>query len=226
MTASKGIGPYLKQAREKAGLSRREAGTKLALHPKSIEAYEYGRVVPPPEVVMAMGELYGAPELSARYCRLHCAIGAAFGYEILNNVDLGIPGILLKLQQEFREAEEALAKMSSLCVNKRRREDFREHEVRELGESLHRLLNLEHNIEVLKLQLAGLKWLDLRRLISEHNTKCYYRGYVVGTYAHREEEKDLYRRGDESVGAQVKESFGLYWQKPGFPRLADSAEIH
>ena len=141
-----------------------------------------------------------------------------------------IPGILLKLQQEFREAEEALTKMGALCVNKRRREDFGERELREMEESLHRLLNLEHNIEVLKLQLACLKWLDLRRLISEHNTKCYCRGYVrgqaAGAYAHGEEEKDLYRRGDESAKAQVKESFELYWQKPGFPPLAEGAEMH
>ena len=226
MPTATGIGPFLQKARENAGFSRREAGKRLALHPKSIEAYEYGRVIPPPEVVLAMGELYGEPELSGRYCRMNCAIGSAYSFEILNNVDLSITGILLKLRREYREAGDALEKIDTLILNKRCREDFSEGERKELGKCLHRLLNLEHNIEVLKIRLSCLKWLDLRRLVGEHNSKCYRRGYISSAWQEGENETITGERRDKNAGTLVKESIMFYRQEPGFPQVAGLAEIH
>lgn len=183
MTTIIGIGLHLQQSREKAHLSRKRAGELLSLHPKSIEGYEYNRVIPAPDITLAMGETYGDPTLTKRYCNTHCAIGAAYSYVILNNVSLDIPSVLLKMRQEYQEAGEALEKMFALVVNKRCREDFKEHELREVEMCLQELQDLEHNIEVFKIQLANLSWFNIRQLVSDHNTKCYRQGYVVSEYA-------------------------------------------
>ena len=173
------IGIELKKARNKAGLSRRMAGQKLVLHPKSIEAYEIEKLTPAPEVVLAMAKLYNEPSLNQHYCRQQCAIGAVYCFEYLNNVPLAPQNILLKLQQEYREVESSLERMLITAVNKKEAEDFSEKEKKDFQQDIHRLLNLEHAMEMLKLELQKRKWVDLPVLISEHNSKCYRKGYVV-----------------------------------------------
>lgn len=178
-----GIGPYLQQSREKVLLSRKQAGKLLSLHPKSIEGYEYNRVPPAPDIVLAMGDVYRDPTLTKHYCKTFCAIGSAYSYVILNNVCLDISSVLLKMRQEYQEAGEAMEKLFALVVNKRCKEDFKEHELREVESCLQELQDLEHNIEVLKIQLASLNWFNVRQLVSDHNSKCYRQGYVVSEYA-------------------------------------------
>ncbi len=172
------IGTELKTARVETGLSRRAAGEALALHPKSIEAYESGRLAPAPAVVMAMAKLYARPYLNQRYCRRVCAIGAAYSYEYLNKVDRSIQNILLKLYQEHREAGEAIQRLLITFINKQQASDFTDGEQGGFERDLHELLDLEHTIETLKMELGERQWCDIPKLVSEHNSKCYARGYV------------------------------------------------
>ncbi len=173
------IGTELKAARMESGLSRRAAGEALALHPKSIEAYESGHHAPAPAVVMAMAKLYGQPCLNQRYCRCECAIGASYSYEMLNNVDRSPQNILLKLHQVHREAGEAIGRMLSTVINKQQACDFTDGEQRSIKRDLHDLMDLEHTIETLKMELGERQWCDIPQLVSEHNSKCFDRGYVV-----------------------------------------------
>jgi transcriptional regulator with XRE-family HTH domain len=162
-----------------AGLSRRAAGQALALHPKSIEAYESGRLSPDAAVVLAMAKLYGKACLNQQYCRRQCAIGAAYSYEYLNNVDRTPQNILLKLCQAHRDAGEAIGRMLVTIVNKRQADDFSEREKQSFEQGLHELLDLEHTIETLKMELGERQWCDIPQLVSEHNSKCYRQGYVT-----------------------------------------------
>ncbi len=169
----------LKTARMEIGLSRRAAGEALSLHPKSIEAYERGGLVPAPAVITTMAKLYRRPCLNQQYCRQECAIGAAFSYEVLNNVDLSPQNILLKLHQVHQDAGEAIRCLLSTVINKQERSDFTDGEGQSLTRAMHDLLDLEHTIEMLKMELEERQWCDVSQLVSEHNSKCYDRGYVT-----------------------------------------------
>lgn len=179
MPSTTGIGTYMKRARMRANLTRKEAGVKLALHPRSIEGYEYGRATPAPDVALAMSEAYDDPTLTQRYCNILCAIGGAYSYVILNNISFDISSILLKMKQEYQEAGEALERLFCITINKQTRSDFQEHELREVERCIQHLQDLEHNIEILKVQLASRNWFCVRKLVSDHNTKCYKQGYVI-----------------------------------------------
>ncbi len=226
----------MQKARKTANLTQEQAAKKMFMAKRAYQALEYGEKEMTPDEALKLSKTFDCPVLAMIYCRKKCAIGAAYGFAILNNVDLSIPGILLKLWQEYRKAGEALEKMGCLVINKRSREDFGENERGELEKCLHRLLNLEHNIEILKARLIQLKWLDLRRLVSEHNSKCYQRGYVVdGRQGHAVNfqplhggEKDFYERRDSNNDAvlRVEESIVLYRNKPGFPQMVEGTETH
>jgi transcriptional regulator with XRE-family HTH domain len=49
----------LRTARERAGLTREQAGTALGRSYPAIQAYERGVIVPPGNVLVAMARLYG-----------------------------------------------------------------------------------------------------------------------------------------------------------------------
>lgn len=163
------------RARERARMSREEAAFRLHVAPRTLAYYEAGERVPPPEVVLEMGQLYGQPDLTQRYCR-ECPIGKAYGYEVLNNVNLDPATVLLKLMSEYKEAGQVLDRLQELTINKNRREDFTPSEWQEYIRGLHELLDLEHNVECLKLTLS--RWCDISELVEQHNNKCLERGYI------------------------------------------------
>jgi transcriptional regulator with XRE-family HTH domain len=164
-----------KQARKQAGLSIEEAAFRLHIGTRTLCKYEAGETLPAPEVALAMGQLYRAPALTMLYCRKECAIGRAYCYNLLNNVDLSPIAILSKYRQEEREAHEALERMTELMLNKRGRDDCTEAELRELYRWALEMLDLEHVIETLKLRLWD--FLDVRQLMAEHNRKCEEKRY-------------------------------------------------
>lgn len=164
-------------ARKAARMSREEAAFRLHVGARTLANYEDGKSVPPPEVVLEMGKVYNNPWLPHRYCRMHCAIGKAYRYAILDNVNLDIASVLLKLVGELEEARAVQDRLMSLAVNKRGRQDFSEEEWREFVRCLHEYLDIEHTIEMLRLALE--KWCDVSELVGQHNRKCRDRGYAT-----------------------------------------------
>jgi len=164
-------------ARKEANLSREEAAFKLHVGTRTLAKYEAGETVPPPEVVLAMSRLYKIPWLTQHYCKQNCAIGKAYSYEVLNAVNLDLASVILKLTGEMKEAEAVLAKMLELAVNKNSRSDFSDQEWAEFVKCLHEFIDVEHNVETLKISLG--QWVDVSELVKEHNDKCYRHGYVV-----------------------------------------------
>ena len=164
-----------KAARKRAGLSIEEAAFRLHIAPRTLQNYE-NITTPPADVVLGMSREYRAPELTNSYGREVCAIGRAFSYEVLDNVDSSLPCVILKLISEMEEAQKAMNKLIWLSVNKKTRSDFTETEWAEFTEALQVFFDVEHNIEVLKLTLA--KMTDVSELIHQHNQKCLQRGYT------------------------------------------------
>ncbi|MEW6663037.1 MAG: helix-turn-helix domain-containing protein [Bacillota bacterium] len=165
-----------REARKKAGLSIEAAAEKLHLAPRTLINYEHEQSIPPPEVALGMSRLYKVPWLTQHYCRLNCAIGQAYSYEVLNGVSLDPPSVMLKLIGEMAEAMGVLYRMVDLAVNKDGYEDFRKEEWAEFEKCLQEFFDVEHNIETLKISLG--QWCDVSELVAVHNQKCHARGYV------------------------------------------------
>ncbi|NPV54676.1 MAG: helix-turn-helix transcriptional regulator [Firmicutes bacterium] len=165
-------------ARKEIRMSREEAAAALHIGIKTLANYEDGRSIPPPEVVLEMSRLYNKPLLPHKYCRTYCAIGQTYNYAILDNVNLDIANVLLKLVCELEECRAVQDKLLSLAVNKKARQDFTDTEWREFIRYLQEYLDIEHTIEMLRFAIAG--WCNSEELIATHNRKCRERGYVIG----------------------------------------------
>ena len=163
-------------ARKACGLSREEASYRLHIATRTLCNYEAGDSVPPPEVVLGMSRAYGQPAMTQQYCRRACAIGAAYSYEVLTNVNLDPPTVALKLLSELGEAQAVLHRMLSVIVNKNDPGDFTAREWSQFSEDLHEFLDVEHNIETLKISLG--RWTDMSVFVAQHNQKCRDRGYI------------------------------------------------
>lgn len=164
-----------KEARKRAGLSIEEAAFQLHIAPRTLCKYEAGETLPAPEVALAMGRIYNAPALTMLYCRRECAIGRAYCFELLNNVDTSPAAILTKYRQEDREANEAVEHLAMLMLNKHGRQDCTEEELQQIWRWALEMLDLEHVIETLKLRLWD--FLPVDKLIEEHNRKCLEKRY-------------------------------------------------
>lgn len=165
-----------KDSRKKAGLSIEEAAFRLHISPRTLSNYEDNRTIPSPEVALFMSKEYKQPLITQLYCKEYCAIGRAYSYEILNNIDLDLSGVLMSLQTEVEEAMQVLPKMVKLIRNKKYREDFSDGEWREFIIALHEWIDLEHNIECLKVVFNEFS--DVTTIIQEHNEKCINKHYV------------------------------------------------
>lgn len=168
--------------RENMRLSRNDVAALLAdrgieISTESLGCYERGVRDPSPGMVVELADIYKEPFLTQRYCRYNCAIGQAYSYEILDNIDLdNLSNIALKLLEEHRESHDVLAEILVLITNKRTKKDFTDYEYERLKKNVHELLDTEHTIEIFKIALN--KFIDMKEMIAEHNRKCRERGYV------------------------------------------------
>lgn len=170
--------------RENMRLSRNDVAALLAdrgieISTESLGCYERGVRDPSPGMVVELADIYKEPFLTQRYCRYNCAIGQAYSYEILDNIDLdNLSNIALKLLEEHRESHDVLAEILVLITNKRTKKDFTDYEYERLKKNVHELLDTEHTIEIFKIALN--KFIDMKEMIAEYNQKCIERGYVKG----------------------------------------------
>lgn len=168
-----------RSARELAGLSQAEAAFRIAIGTRTLVYYEAQERMPAPDVVLRMGQIYRQADLTVRYCR-ECPIGKVYSYEVLDNIDTSLPAVIMKLRIELREASKAIDVLQELVINKKSKADFTKEEWDEFLRVVLEFLDVEHNIEIMKMALEGLtEDVDLiPSLIKEHNRKCLDRGYV------------------------------------------------
>jgi hypothetical protein len=77
----------------------------------------------------------------------------------------------IKIREETIEAMDAINLLKRICINKKSREDFTPTEWKSFKFAFQNLLDVEHNLEMLKLALA--EWVDIPEEIHIHNDKCY-----------------------------------------------------
>lgn len=169
-----------RDARERVGISRDEAAFKLHIGTRTLAYYEAQERLPGPDVVLEMCREYNQPDLTIRYCRECCPIGQVYSYDSLNNIDMSLPAVILKLISELKEAMSAVDVLLELTVNKRTKADFTEAEWSQFIGAVQEFLDVEHNIEVLKIAIEGLtaEQTLVPKLIAQHNQKCRDHGYI------------------------------------------------
>lgn len=163
-------------ARNKAGYTMEEAAPRLFVTRRTLCKYENEKP-PNPDIVMQMAEVYNAPEISNAYCKYYCPIGKAYSYQELNNINDDIPTVLIKLRSEMKEAHDIIDDLMDLSVNN----EF-ENNLQEFQDYIQELLDVEHNIEILKIQLHH--HINVRDMIDKHNQKCIDRGYSKNAKTH------------------------------------------
>jgi transcriptional regulator with XRE-family HTH domain len=171
--------PALKEARIKAGATVEALAVKVGYSARQLRRIETGDCSPAPLLAVQAARILNAPELTLFYCRKQCAIGQRYSYEILNNIDDSPVAGLTKLREEGQEVFNRLDRMMQVILNKRSREDLTPAEMTDLTEGALELADLEHTIEVIKLELG--RFLDVADVVHKHNAKCCQRGYVRPT---------------------------------------------
>lgn len=169
-----------RNAREVIGLSRDEAAFRLHIGTRTLAYYEAMERIPAPDVVLQMCRVYRQPDLTIRYCKKHCPIGQTYSYEILNNIDMNLTAVIMKLTIELKEAVRATEILQELVINKKSKADFTREEWDRFTVAVLEFFDVEHNIEIMKLALEELtEEVDLiPELVKQHNQKCLDRGYV------------------------------------------------
>ncbi|MHB1418873.1 MAG: helix-turn-helix domain-containing protein [Bacillota bacterium] len=170
------IATVIEQGRKNFRMSRVELGRRTGYSPRTIESIERGEQQPTPEGTLAISKELEIPWLTQLYCRQHCAIGHAYSYDVLVGVNLDPPSVLMKLISEMEEARQVMMRLQELLVNKNSREDFSATEWVEFSKCIQQLLDVEHNIEVLKITLGY--WFDVSEMVRTHNVKCQQKGYT------------------------------------------------
>lgn len=171
-----------KVARETAGLTQEAAAPLVGCGSRSLSDYEaedQERVkVPPPGVVLLMGQHYNDPSLTIRYCREYCPIGQTYSYIHLDAIDDSLAAICLKLIEEMREVQEvAMTRLLTAVINKQIIADFTDQEIEAVEEATHELLDVEHLVEITKIRLAKMGF-DVPSMVARHNRKCDDHGYT------------------------------------------------
>lgn len=169
--------------RERMKLSRNDVADRLIdkgieISTESLGCYERGIRDPSPMMVKELAEIYKEPFLTQKYCKYNCSIGQAFSYEILDEVDLTLSNVCLKLLEEHRESSELLEETIMMIANKRTIDDFKTEQIKTLKFNVHELLDVEHTIEIFKIALN--KFFNMEEMIQEHNQKCIDHGYAKG----------------------------------------------
>lgn len=160
----------LREARKKRNLSQQKVAELMHTCTRTIWELENEKN-PDAFKIKRLSEIYNRPDLTQIYCKKLCPIGRDYSFEILDNVNLDLPTILLKLRSEMKEGEIALNNLLEASINN----DF-EDDLETFEKNVHELLDIEHNIEVLKIKLH--KWLEVKKVIKDHNDKCIERNYT------------------------------------------------
>lgn len=177
------FGEILQQVRGR--MSRAEAGRRLNVSGRTIEAWETRGIAPDPDSVVRMARAYCHPDLRFLFCNLECAIGRTYGYRVLNNIDTNTMTVLAKLGDELEEAQGAVREMLRLAINKRSREDFSEAEMQQFELHYQELLDVVHGVQVTQ-RVLDQRILDIAEAVRQHNDKCLARGYYTDRPQERE----------------------------------------
>lgn len=148
-----------KATRKTANLSIEQASLMLHIGYRTLVNYENGHSITPPEIVLTMEKVYGAPGLYAKYCSDVCPIGQKYAHR---NGESGIACATLSLMREIDDARRVIA---SKLVDVAADDLIEPHELPDLKEVLIKLIKAEKAINAVKLIAA--KHIDIDELMPE-----------------------------------------------------------
>lgn len=139
-----------RSARNMSGLSREVAAAKLHLATRTLNNYENGLTIVPPETALAMQEAYSDPTFTAKYCSEYCPIGQIFAHSVpeQNNLCQAVLG-LIKEHNDVTKIREVLIEITEDGV-------IDEPELEAFEQVMEELMDLEKKIEEVKIHAALL----------------------------------------------------------------------
>lgn len=137
-----------KTAREATGMSREMAACKLHIGSRTLNNYEHGYTIVPPEVALRMADVYKAPTLTAKYCSDYCPIGQIYAHNAPDHHNLcqSVLG-LLEEHNDVSKMRDSLISIASDGI-------IDESEIPAFENIMGELLALEQRIEEIKIQAA------------------------------------------------------------------------
>ena len=137
-------------ARKIVEMSREEAAGRLSIGTRTLNNYEHGYTIVPPDTALRMQEVYGDPTLTARYCAEYCPIGQIFAHSVPDQQNLcsAVLG-LLKEHNDVMKLRESLIEISADGV-------IDQYELPAFQNILDELIDLEKKIEEVKMHAATM----------------------------------------------------------------------
>lgn len=104
--------------------SREGASEEMGIDKSRLARIELGSIIPYPEEVLLMADIYNAPELKNGYCRNHCPLGSGFMPVTLENFDRLVIKALSVLNRAAASKAELLAIAEDGNVTKKNMPDI------------------------------------------------------------------------------------------------------
>ena len=137
------------QARLQCRLSREHAADLLHIGSRTLFGYEKQQVTVPAEVVLAMADLYGRPDMPARYCENECPIGQRYAHKV---VETSFPLSVLEFLKRFNDVKDKIDSLIRISADG----NIQAHELEEFTDIYTDMGELEESIAIFKLQVMGM----------------------------------------------------------------------
>ena len=170
----------LREYRQRAGMSGRQAAQAIGVVTRSLYDYENGVTPVPPDVTLRAVEVFGTPEAIQDHCRA-CSIGQRYGFVRLNNIDTHPLAVARSMREETAEAIEALEAIERIQSRRGPLSELLEGQAQQAERAADEIIDVLHNGWIALEALARDMGVDLADAFHRHNTKCCIKGYAVQT---------------------------------------------
>lgn len=170
-----------KHCRKLAGKTVEQAAEELAVSVRQLHRYEADEIIPPPDIVMKMAEIYHAPTLIRWYRANIDPVGKKLEPPILNRINRSHFARLSILAKELREGYEAAMRMAQISVNKNSDADFTEAEKEEFFQQYTQAIT-DSKQAVCEAEEACMELFGVRmglEAMERHWSKMISHGYLV-----------------------------------------------
>lgn len=150
------------EARKEAGKTQEGACFEIHIGLRTLQNYEKGTAVPPPEVVAKMAEVYDMPELPINYCTTCCAIGKSYHYRPEEN---SLGASIVGLIKELGHVEKAMPELIDIADD----EVIDDSEEKALINFMDELADLKKKIINLEYKVANR--VSVVQMVQKHRTK-------------------------------------------------------
>lgn len=158
------------ECRKAAKETQESACFKLHIGLRTLQNYEKGAVLPPPEVVAKMAEVYHEPGLPITYCTRHCPIGCRYHYQPeARSLESSVIGLI----KEIRHVNDTMPQLIDIADDGVVSSD----EVQALAAVMDELADLERSIVTMRYRVADK--INIVKLVQAHRGIKKAPGYAA-----------------------------------------------